>query len=214
MSPLTALRTAIDLRLVPSRLRLMRSEPLPDGVELVLGIAAGDEEADRTAAVVDQSADLIRSAATFYIEQILFAPDADSYRVLGANPEATAGELRRNAGLLLKWLHPDRDPEGERAVFARKVTAAWNDLKTPERRASYDEGRGYPRFGNGAKTNVGGTVTQQFTITKGSFATGDAATYTIQVYMYYDPGYAFSNSGNGGATVATLGSAFSLKLAA
>src|SRR5262249_38591623 len=44
----------------------------------------------------------------------------------------------RNVALLLKWLHPDVDPRGERSVFIGKVTAAWNDLKTPERRAAYD----------------------------------------------------------------------------
>src|SRR5262249_32076942 len=78
-------------------------------------------------------------AATFFIEQILFAPDADSYRVLGAEPQASPAELRRNLALLLRWLHPDLDPRGERSVFIGRVTAAWNNLKTPEKRAAYDE---------------------------------------------------------------------------
>ena len=86
-----------------------------------------------------RSRDVVRQAATFFIEQILFAPDADSYRVLGASPQASAGELRRNVALLLRWLHPDRDPQGERSIFVSRVTAAWNDLKTPERRAAYDQ---------------------------------------------------------------------------
>ena len=30
------------------------------------------------------------------------------------------------------------DPKGELSVFAARVTRAWNDLKTPERRADYD----------------------------------------------------------------------------
>ena len=54
---------------------------------------------------------MVRLAATFFIEQILFAPHADSYRVLGASPQASASELRRNVALLLRWLHPDLDPE-------------------------------------------------------------------------------------------------------
>jgi DnaJ-class molecular chaperone len=40
--------------------------------------------------------------------------------------------------LLLRWLHPDVDPQGERAVFTQKVTRAWSDLKTDESRAAYD----------------------------------------------------------------------------
>jgi hypothetical protein len=135
-----ALKIAIDLVHVPSQVRLLRSEPLPDGVQELLQIAAGDGEAESAAvALTGRSRNVVRQAATFFIEQILFAPDADCYRVLGAGPYASAGELRRNVALLLRWLHPDVDPEGERAIFIGRVTAAWNDLKTPERRAAYDD---------------------------------------------------------------------------
>jgi hypothetical protein len=135
-----ALKIAIDLMHVPSQVRLYRMGPLPDGVLILLRIAAGDDEAESTAAAAaDRSRDMVRQAATFFIEQILFAPDADSYRVLGSSAQASAGELRRNVALLLRWLHPDLDPQGERSIFIGRVTAAWNDLKTPERRAAYDE---------------------------------------------------------------------------
>lgn len=140
MSDVMALRVAIDLLLVPSQARFLRAEPLPEGVERLLRIAAGDDEVERAAAaLMDRSRDLIRHAATFFIEQILFAPHADSYRVLGTSPQASTTELRRNVGLLLRWLHPDLDPQGERSIFVSRVTAAWNDLKTAERRAAYDE---------------------------------------------------------------------------
>ena len=43
--------------------------------------------------------------------------------------------------LLMRWLHPDVAREGERAVFAQRIAAAWNTLKTPERRAAYDQER-------------------------------------------------------------------------
>ena len=140
MSDRMALKVAIDLMHVPSQVRLHRSGPLPDGVLQLLRIAAGDDEAETSAALVlDRSRDTVRQAAAFFIEQILFAPNADSYRVLGASPQATAAELRRNVALLLRWLHPDLDPQGERSVFIGRVTTAWNDLKTPDRRAAYDE---------------------------------------------------------------------------
>jgi hypothetical protein len=135
-----ALKNAIDLMHVPSQVRLFRSEPLPDGVLLLLRLAAGDEEAEQTAIdLTGRSSETVRCAATFFIEQILFAPGADSYRVLGADAQANAVELRRNVALLLKWLHPDVDHGGDRSVFVGRVTAAWNDLKTPERREVYNE---------------------------------------------------------------------------
>ena len=140
MSERVALKVAIDLMHVPSQVRLFRSEPLPEGVPLLLRIAAGDNEADRTAVeLTGRSIETVQRAAAFFIEQILFAPEADSYRVLGASRQASAAELRRNVGLLLKWLHPDVDPHSERSVFVGKVTGAWNNLKTPDRRAAYDE---------------------------------------------------------------------------
>src|SRR5579863_5187815 len=142
MSDRMALRVAIDLLHVPSQVRVVRSEPLPDGVPMLLHIAAGDDEAERAAAALtDRSRDIVRRAATFYIEQILFAPNADCYQVLGANPQASAAELRHNVALLLRWLHPDLDPHGERSVFISRVTGAWNNLKTPDRRAAYDNMR-------------------------------------------------------------------------
>src|SRR5262245_66303387 len=103
-----ALRVAVDLLHVPSRVRRVRAESLPRGVPFLLRIAADDHEAVREAAeIADRSPDVIRAAAEFFIEQILLCPDADSYRLLGASPQATSSELRHNMALLIKWLHPD-----------------------------------------------------------------------------------------------------------
>jgi DnaJ domain len=135
-----ALKIALDLVRVPWRVRMLKAERLPQGVPLLLRIAAGEHEAEMQAvATTDKSVEAVREAAAFFIEQILLCPEADSYRVLGAAPEADSGELRRNMALLTRWLHPDLDRHGERAVFVGRVTKAWNDLKTPERRAAYDD---------------------------------------------------------------------------
>jgi hypothetical protein len=134
-----ALKIAIDLMHVPSQVRLFRSEPLPDGVLMLLRIAAGDEEAEKMAVdLTGRSPEIVRQATRFFIEQILFAPEADSYRALGANPQTSPSELRRNVALLLRSLHPDVDHRGERSIFVGRVTTAWNNLKTPERRTAYD----------------------------------------------------------------------------
>jgi DnaJ domain len=139
MGDRAALTLALELLYVPWRVRLVREQPLPEGVALLLRIAASDAESEEAAArAAGRPREVVRQAATFFIEQVLLAPGADSYRVLGANPTATSTELRTNMALLMKWLHPDSAREGEQAVFATRLATAWNDLKTPERRAAYD----------------------------------------------------------------------------
>ena len=149
----------------PRRYAACDRKLLPDGVLLLLRIAAGDGEAERTAvAISGRSLETVQRSAAFFIEQILFAPNADSYRVLGANPQANSGELRRNVALLLRWLHPDLDGNGARSIFARKVTEAWNNLKTPERRAAYDAQRRFAndRMSRGKSNSAGRRKRRQF----------------------------------------------------
>jgi hypothetical protein len=108
-----ALRAAIELFHMPSRVRIARAESLPTGVDLLLRIAAGEAEAEATAiASTGRSRDVIRQAAIFFIEQVLLCPTSDSYRILGADSCVSNSELRRNMALLVKWLHADRDPAG------------------------------------------------------------------------------------------------------
>jgi hypothetical protein len=133
------LRAALCLAAVPSRRRGLRNDPLPEGVALLLRIVADDREAIEAAAQRLQRPPIeLREAAAFYIEQIMLNPQADSYRVLGAQPSATSAELRRNLALLCKWLHSDVCQDQGRSVFFTRITNAWNNLKTPERRAAYD----------------------------------------------------------------------------
>ncbi len=135
-----ALRLAVDLVKVPSRVRAARAATLPPGIPLLLEIAAREAPAEEIAsAATGLDGELLRRASAFFIEQILLAPDADSYKVLGCVPRATTAELRRNMALLLRWLHPDMASGSDHAVFAARVTAAWDDLKTAERRAAYDD---------------------------------------------------------------------------
>lgn len=141
MGEATALKLAIDLLHVPSRVRPMRSAAVPRDVLTLLEIAAGDADATRRASEASgRTQEVVRNAAAFFIEQILLAPGADSYRVLGGNALTSNSDLRRNMALLLRWLHPDMEHNGtaDRSVFASRITLAWENLKTAERRAAYD----------------------------------------------------------------------------
>src|SRR5215510_12620436 len=118
MGQSSALRLALDLLHLPSRVHAMKSAPLHVDIEDVLRIAAGDESVIRsTTESSGRSQDVLRQASTFFIEQILFAPEADSYRVLGANRTARPQELRRNMALLLRWLHPDAQHGEARSIY-------------------------------------------------------------------------------------------------
>jgi hypothetical protein len=142
MTVAPAVKMALELIYVPSRVRHARSEPLPEGVLTVLRIAAGEEAVLADAAAgLGRPPELVHAAAAFFIEQILLGAGADSYRILGADVKSPTSELRRNMAFLLRWFHPDVDRGGARSIFAGRVTAAWEDVKTPARRAAYDKRR-------------------------------------------------------------------------
>ncbi len=148
----TALEAALGLLHLPSRARSLRARELPEDLDLLLRIVAGDDSAvSQAMAAGEQSASVIQAAASFYIEQILLHPEADSYRVLGAERDADIDQLRRHMALLLRWLHPDREANSARALFASRVTQAWNDLKTTERRIAYDATRGVGEAGGSSR---------------------------------------------------------------
>lgn len=136
-----AISVAIELLHTPSRVWAIRSAPLPQGMDALLQIAAGNAEVQKYVEITGRSADFLGKAAAFFIEQILFYSEDDSYRILGVNPQATSSELRHNMALLLKWLHPDVSGHELRSLYAINVTNAWNDLKTEERRALYESAR-------------------------------------------------------------------------
>src|SRR4051794_9313445 len=133
------LRLALNLLAAPSRIKHARSCELPEGVEFVLRIAGQEKCAiDEAAKFCDHPRDFVERAAVFFIEQVLLTPGTDSYRVLGARRDAGHAELRRNFLLLVKCLHPDQLRQGERSALVAKVIESWNQLKTVERRATYD----------------------------------------------------------------------------
>ena len=139
MAELAAIRNALYLFHMPSQVRQARSGPLPGGVSVLLEVAAGEASVTEEAAeALKRPAEVLRNAAAFYIEQVLLAPEADSYRVLGGTRETSSTDLRRNMALLLRWTHPDADRPGTRTAFANRVTKAWENLKTQDRRESYD----------------------------------------------------------------------------
>jgi pyruvate/2-oxoglutarate dehydrogenase complex dihydrolipoamide acyltransferase (E2) component len=134
---------AVDLMLgvfrSPGRSAMLRTRELPDGVLDVIRIAAGDEQAiaaARASTALDP-ADL-GTAASLLLRNLFFFEGADSYRTLGVRPDADPAQIKRHYRWLVRWLHPDRNPESMHGVFVDRINRAWNSIRTPERRSRYD----------------------------------------------------------------------------
>ena len=139
MSPEAAIRKALEIYHLPSQVSVVRKGSLPDDTVVLLEIVSGREaEIARLAEMEGREPQIIRAAAAFFVEQILFAPDSDSYRILGASPDMSTSDIRRHMALLSKWVHPDVRTSVEHATFSERISQAWEDIKTPERRAAYD----------------------------------------------------------------------------
>lgn len=134
-----AVRVAVDIVQAPSRVAFVRAGALPKGIDDVLQIAAGDDAVIlRVSSETGRTRERIVEAATFFIEQVMLVPEADSYRILGGTASTPTAELRRNMALLMRWLHPDSRLGQDRSVFASRISRAWDDVKTDERRTAYD----------------------------------------------------------------------------
>ncbi|WP_421693808.1 hypothetical protein [Aestuariivirga sp.] len=70
------------------------------------------------------SAETIRTAGAQFLGTVLFDRASDPYRVLALQPGASADEVRDNKRLLLKWLHPDRNPRAAEQEYLARVLDA------------------------------------------------------------------------------------------
>lgn len=157
-----ALVLALGMLDRPQSVRLARKIRLPEGMTILLEIAAGKSEAvSRARQLTGRSEANLRRAADFFIEQVLLQAEGDSYRVLGCNRGAPTGELRRNMALIMRWLHPDLTNGSadrlHKSIFVNRVTHAWETIKTEERRTAYDAELAARERKPGRKTSSGGS---------------------------------------------------------
>ncbi|WP_127091165.1 J domain-containing protein [Aquabacter cavernae] len=142
-----ALSAALSLMKDPASVRSVRRGALPPGVASLLAVAVGEEaEVAKARGRTGYTDDVLEEAAAFFIEQILLDRRSDSYRVLGGTTGSSHAELRHNMAMLMRWLHPDRHAlrsgaDQDREIFTARVSRAWENLKSDERRAAYERER-------------------------------------------------------------------------
>jgi len=120
---------ALDLARMPALARTSVVPALPPNIIELMRIAAGSLQACEAAvAKTGEPAPVVIEAARFYLQQVLFRPDADCYRILGIEPAASRATARSHMRWLLQWLHPDRNNNSWDAIYAERVLKAWREV--------------------------------------------------------------------------------------
>src|SRR5262249_19166867 len=125
------IKFALDLARMPALARSSAAPTLlPNIVELMRIAAACPEACQAAVAQTGESTQVVIEAARFYLQQVLFRPGADCYRILGIKPSASRAMARDHMRWLLEWLHPDRNNNGWDAVYAARVLKAWREVSS------------------------------------------------------------------------------------
>lgn len=133
-----ALELALALYRAPIQRFALRGRALPGDIGVVIHLASGTQPFLREAATRRcESEETILEAARFYLQQVLFEPESDAYRVLGLAPGAQPERIREHYHWLQSWLHPDRRGEDWEALLATRVNWAWQHLRNEAGRSAY-----------------------------------------------------------------------------
>jgi hypothetical protein len=128
---------ALDLARMPALARSSVALAIPPNIlELIRIAAACPEACEAAVARTGEPAPVLIDAARFYLQQVLFRPEADCYRILGIESAASRETARNHMRWLLEWLHPDRNNNSWDAVYAERVLKAWREVSTYHGHAS------------------------------------------------------------------------------
>ena len=120
---------ALDLARMPALARSSVVPSVPPNIVELMRIAAAVPEACQAAvANTGEPSSVVVEAARFYLQQVLFRPGADCYRILGIEPTASRAAARDHMRWLLEWLHPDRNNNSWDGVYAERVLKAWREV--------------------------------------------------------------------------------------
>jgi hypothetical protein len=133
MAQAHVIELALDLARMPALARTSTVPALPPNIIELIRIAAASPEACQAAvAKTGEPTPVVIEAARFYLQQMLFRPEADCYRILGLEPSASRATARTHMRWLLQWLHPDRNNNSWDAVYAERVLRAWREVSVSD----------------------------------------------------------------------------------
>lgn len=137
-----ALEQALALHRSPLQRFTVRELPLPQNIDVVIQLATGSQPLLRdTAERLCEPEAKILEAVRFYLQQVLFEPGTDAYRILAVAADAPHKRIHEHYRWLQRWLHPDRCSEDWDSVFASRLNWAWQQLRTETARVAYDAKR-------------------------------------------------------------------------
>ena len=184
-----ALAAALGMRSNPRLVLKACRMPLPRGMTFLLEVAVGDVDALRKAVALTHHPEaILQEAAGFFIEQILFSRNADNYRTLGANRDASYAELRHHMALLVRWVHPDLI-SGARLVLASTEAFTPTGSPKPGRRLRPARGARPSMIGLGRKRE--GKIFPNIRSSVFSFASTNYRTKLAQTGKPLEPAHNF-----------------------
>jgi hypothetical protein len=126
-----ALVAALEVAARRTRLAAWRSAPIPDGIELLIKVAAR-----KASAPMELGADphYVCAAAIYYLEKVLWE-GSDPYRALGLNKPSSPAETAARLWAFMDWLQPYIGTNHPEARFADRVLDAWDIVHASEARA-------------------------------------------------------------------------------
>ena len=130
MSRNLALEAALALSRAPNMVRLLRRQPVPTGITLLLQLLSGDAHAlneARRLTGLDEN-DVI-AVVELYILRVMLFRGASPRRILGVEHGAERSQIRRHMGYLMGWLHPDKSGNAWRVAFSHRVLDAWRQVE-------------------------------------------------------------------------------------
>lgn len=123
-----AIQQALLLQRRPEVLFGLQQSPLPEGMADLIRLASdAGVFRERMAQASGLDAALLQQAAAGYLRSICLFPGSHGPRVLALNDAHDMRLAKDHHRLLIKWLHPDRNPHNQ--ALAERVNQAWSQLK-------------------------------------------------------------------------------------
>lgn len=124
-TPGQAIDVAVLMFRQPNAFVLEKNAPLPHGIIEVMKAAAGDDETlQRYSDSKGMEGEAVKQAAQFYLRHVLTSAGSDPHRKLALDKGAQPAAIRDHKRWLLKWLHPDRNPNKWESILFAQVSEA------------------------------------------------------------------------------------------